>query len=87
VTVKIGHLEFDNVVYDAESDVLYLSIGEPRPAADSEETAQGHAIRYDANGEVVGITIVNAKWLIERKGKIELPLWVDAEQLAPALSG
>jgi uncharacterized protein YuzE len=87
MTIRIGHLEFDNVVYDAESDVLYLSIGEPRPAADAEETAQGHAIRYDENGEIVGITIVNAKWLIDRKGKIEIPLWLDAEDLAPALSG
>jgi uncharacterized protein YuzE len=87
MTIKIGHLEFDDVVYDAESDVLCLSIGEPRPAADSEETARGHAIRYDANGEIVGITIVNAKWLIDRKGNIEIPLWVDGEDLAPALTG
>jgi uncharacterized protein YuzE len=87
VKIKIGDLEFDHVVFDAESDVLYLSIGEPRLAADAEETAQGHAIRYDAKGKIVGITIVNAKWLIERKGKIEIPLWVDAEDIAPALTG
>jgi uncharacterized protein YuzE len=86
MTIRLGHLEFDHVVYDADSDVLYLSIGEPRPAADSEATAEGHAIRYDAKGEIVGITIVNAKWLIERSGQIEIPLRFDAEDLAPALS-
>jgi uncharacterized protein YuzE len=85
MTIKIGNLEFDNVVYDADSDVLYLSIGEPRAAADAEETSQGHAIRYDASGEIVGITIVNAKWLIEREGKIEIPLHLDAQDLAAAL--
>ena len=87
MTIRLCHLEFDHVVYDAESDVLYLSVGEPQPAADSEATAEGHAIRYDANGEIVGITIVNAKWLIERHGQIEIPLRLDAEDLAPALSG
>jgi uncharacterized protein YuzE len=87
VTLTIGNLVFDHVVYDADSDVLYLSIGEPRAAVDTEETSQGHAIRYDADGEIIGITIVNAKWLIERDGQIELPLRLDAEDLAPALSG
>jgi uncharacterized protein YuzE len=87
MTIKLGHLEFDHVVYDADSDVLYLSVGDPQPAADSEATPEGHAIRYDANGDIVGITIVNAKWLIERNGQIEIPLRLDAEDLAPALSG
>jgi uncharacterized protein YuzE len=85
MTIRLGHLEFDHVVYDADSDVLYLSVGEPRPAAESEATAEGHAIRYDANGEIVGITIVNAKWLIERNGRIEIPLHLDAQDLAAAL--
>ena len=41
MTVHIGPYEFDDIDYDAEGDVLYLSIGKPRPAADSEETARG----------------------------------------------
>ena len=36
MTVHIGPYEFDDVDYDAKSDVLYLSIGKPRPAADSD---------------------------------------------------
>jgi hypothetical protein len=32
---EIAHLEFDHVRYDRDGDVLYLSVGEPRAAADS----------------------------------------------------
>jgi hypothetical protein len=31
MTIKLAHLEFDHVVYDADSDVLYMSVGEPGP--------------------------------------------------------
>ena len=35
MTVKIAGVEFDNVIYDREVDVLYLWDGEPRhPASD-----------------------------------------------------
>jgi len=29
-------------------------------------------VRFDEQGDVIGITIVNAKWLIERDGKIAI---------------
>jgi hypothetical protein len=35
---------------------------------------------------VIGITLVNAKWLVERDGKIELTVQLDADELAPALT-
>ena len=38
MTITIGTIEFDHVDYDADGDVLYLSVGEPREAA--EFTAQ-----------------------------------------------
>jgi len=38
MTVKIGRLTFDHATYDSVGDVLYLSVGEPQAAADSEET-------------------------------------------------
>lgn len=86
MTVRVGHLVFDHVRYDADSDVLYLSAGEPQPAADSDATPEGHVIRYDAAGAIVGISIVNAKWLAERDGEIAITLRVAAEELAPALA-
>jgi uncharacterized protein YuzE len=86
VTIRLGHLEFDHVVYDERADVLYLSVGEPKEAARQEATPDGHVVRYDEEGNVIGITLVNAKWLLERDGKIELTVQVDANELAPALT-
>ncbi len=38
MTLKIGHLSFNHATYDESGDVLYLHIGEPQAAAESEET-------------------------------------------------
>lgn len=90
VTVHIGHLAFDHADYDAEGDVLYLHVGTPR-ASESEETPEGHAVHYlPGTHDVVGLTIVNAKWLLERDGrlKVTVPEIVEATaaDLAPGLS-
>jgi uncharacterized protein YuzE len=69
VTVKMGWMTFDDAVYDAVGDVLYLSVGKPTPAADSDVTPEGHVFRY-AHGRVIGLTIINARWLLERDGSI-----------------
>ena len=45
--------------YDTEGDVLYLSIGEPRPAI-SQEMGDDVLLRIDPeSGEIVGLTILN----------------------------
>jgi uncharacterized protein YuzE len=89
MTIRIGTLSFDDVEYDADADVLYLSIGDPRLPAESFGSPEGHNIRYDEAGSIIAITIVNAKWLLERDGEIKLtiPSRVPAADLAPALSG
>ncbi|HWY89378.1 MAG TPA: DUF2283 domain-containing protein [Solirubrobacteraceae bacterium] len=89
MTITIGTLTFDNVEYDAIADVLYLSVGEPRMPAESFGTPEGHNVRYDEKSAVVGITIVNAKWLLEHDGELRLtiPSRVSAADLAPALVG
>jgi uncharacterized protein YuzE len=89
MTIRIGTFSFDHVEYDADADVLYLSIGEPRLPTESFGTPEGHNIRYDETGAVIAITLVNAKWLIERDGEIRLtiPSRVPAADLAPALAG
>ncbi len=74
MNVAIGHLSFDNASYDAEGDVLYLSVGEPQAAADSEETPEGHVLRFDAAGKIIGLTIINAKWLLARDGELTVTL-------------
>ena len=89
MTVTIGNIRFDHATYDERGDVLYLSVGDLREAAESLGTPEGHAVRYDAAGKVMGITIVNARWLLDRDGKISITIPeridISAEALAPAL--
>ena len=90
MTLRIGEYEFDQASYDERGDVLYLRAGDPRPAASTYGTPEGHAIRFDEAGQVIGMTIVNAKWLMDRDGKITItvPQLIEtpAEDLAPALA-
>lgn len=65
VTLDQGH-------YDAEGDVLYLSVGRPQPAAESYETPEGHVLRYNASGALIGATLVGAKAILEREGSITI---------------
>ena len=56
--------------YDAEADVLYLSLGEPQPAIGI-AIGDGTVLRYDeSKGQVVGITIIGLR---ERLVKELLP--------------
>lgn len=74
MTVQIGPLTFDHATYDQQGDVLYLHIGEPDAATDSEQTPEGHVLRFDAGGAIIGLTIINAKWLLERDGELIVTL-------------
>ena len=47
--------------YDEEADVLYISIGQPRPAL-GVDIGEGVILRYDeSEHEVVGITMVGLR--------------------------
>jgi uncharacterized protein YuzE len=85
MNVKIGDLTFDHSTYDARGDVLYLHRGDRQVAADSEETPEGHVLRFDAGGHIIGLTIINARWLLERDGKLEITLPHHVEVSAEAI--
>ncbi|HEY8724483.1 MAG TPA: DUF2283 domain-containing protein [Gaiellaceae bacterium] len=88
MSVTIGGIEFDNVVYDREADVLYLSRGDKRPATEFDASPEGHYLRYDADGGLFGITIVNARHIFGRDGAIPITLpkhRVEAVDLAAVL--
>ena len=91
MTITIGSSTFDNVLYDADADVLYLHIGDPSTAVDFDESPEGHALRFDAEGRLVGVTIVNAKSLIAREGEIAITVpevvHVGSDTVRPALAG
>jgi uncharacterized protein YuzE len=74
MSVTIDSIEFDQVIYDAEADVLYLHVGDPETAVDFDETPEGHAVRLDADGRVVGLTLLRPKHLLERDGELRVTL-------------
>jgi uncharacterized protein YuzE len=90
MTVPIADIEFNRLDYDANADVLYLHVGDPSRAVDYDETPEGHAARFDRDGELVGLTLVRPKQLLEREGalhvSIPVPTAVPAAELAPILS-
>ncbi len=90
MTIDINGLSFERAKYDADGDVLYLGRGESNEAAQALVTPEGHGVRYDANGEVVSVTIINAKWLLDHDGHLTItlphPVRVEAQQLAAALA-
>lgn len=68
--------------------MLYLAADDPVRAVRFDETPEGHAVRYGSDGEIVGITIVNARRLLDENGaiRITLPETISAADLRPALA-
>ena len=90
MNVHIGPLVFDHADYDSDADVLYLHVGEPIEA-EGEETPEGHVVRFEPGTQrVVGLTIINARWLLDRDGRliVTVPETVEAsaDELGPALT-
>jgi len=90
VDVHIGPLVFDQADYDDDGDVLYLHVGAPREA-EGEETPEGHVLRFEpGTHRIVGLTVINARWLVDRDGRliVTVPETVEAcaAELAPALT-
>jgi uncharacterized protein YuzE len=88
VDIKIGPLVFDKAEYDSEGDVLYLHVGLPQEA-EGEETPEGHVLRFEPGTQrIIGLTVINARWLLDRDGRltVTIPETVEAsaDELAPA---
>jgi uncharacterized protein YuzE len=89
VTITIAGIRFDHHHYDERGDVLYLNVGEPRPAARGLETPEGHAVHYDESGAVIGLTLLGVRHALERDGAITLtlpPAHLAAKTLEPVLA-
>jgi uncharacterized protein YuzE len=89
VTIHIGPLVFDHADYDPDGDILYLHVGAPQ-AGEGEETPEGHVLRFAPGTQrIVGLTIINAKHVLDRDGRlvVTVPETVEAsaDELAPAL--
>jgi uncharacterized protein YuzE len=79
MAIRVGKLW---IRYDDASDVLYLSLGKPRPAT-TEEDSEGILIRKDPkSGETIGVTVLSygrhfrhlrdVSWLTKRQLPSEL---------------
>jgi uncharacterized protein YuzE len=89
VTIHIGPLVFDHADYDPDGDILYLHVGAPQEG-EGEETPEGHVLRFAPGTQrIVGLTIINAKHVLDRDGRlvVTVPETVEAsaDELAPAL--
>lgn len=86
--IQIGPYTFTRSSYDARGDVLYLHLADPPADVEGEETPEGHLVRYDAAGSLVGVTLLGARRILERDGAITitLPQRVEAAAIAPALA-
>ena len=88
MNVTIAGTTFDQHEHDERGDVLYLSAGAPQVPARTIATPEGHAMDYDEAGAVIGMVLVNARFLLERDGVVTVtvpPDHVVAAELAPAL--
>lgn len=70
----IGGIAFDDVTYDREGDVLYLWAGKPRPPAFDDTSPEAHYLQFGAQGELIALTLINARWFLEHEGKIVVTL-------------
>ena len=74
MSVTIDGIEFDNVTYYREGDVLYLWAGEPRKPAYDDASPEGHYLQFGEDGALIAVTVVNARSILEREGKITITL-------------
>jgi uncharacterized protein YuzE len=91
MSIEIGDTSFDRVRYDAAADVLYLHRGEASDAVEFDASPESHALRFDAHGQLVGVTIVRPRWHLEHDGGITMTIpervHLSRQTLAGALAG
>lgn len=89
MSITIAGTTFEHHHYDQRGDVLYLTVAHHQgPPAKALSTPEGHNIEYDAAGRVVGMTLTNVSWLLDRDGEVTITLpagHVSPAELAPAL--
>lgn len=74
MSVKIAGIEFDNVEYDADADILYVHVGDPASASAWGESPEGDGLRYGSDGSLVGLTILNARLRLQEDGAVAITL-------------
>jgi hypothetical protein len=69
--------------------VLYLHVGDPSAAVVFDESPEGYALRFDATGRLVGVTLVGARQAIDTGQPLSVTLpsrvEIEAEQVEAAI--
>jgi hypothetical protein len=73
MAMRVGPYSFDEVAYDAPSDVLYASIGD-LPSSRRERTPEGHLWQFDHRGRFRGLTLMGPREQLEREGAVQVSL-------------
>jgi uncharacterized protein YuzE len=73
VSLRAGPYTFSHVTYDPPSDVLYVSIGQPRPSR-RVETPESDYLRFDSRDRFVGMIVMNPRERLEREGAVYVSL-------------
>lgn len=74
MTATLGGITFRSSRYDGEADVLYLRLHEAAAMERSVSTPEGHVALLDGAGQLIGLTVINARWLLERDGEVTVTL-------------
>jgi hypothetical protein len=73
VSLRAGPYTFSHVTYDPPSDVVYASIGRPRPGR-RVETPESHYLRFDSRDRFSGIILMNPREQLGREGAVYVSL-------------
>jgi hypothetical protein len=73
VSLRAGPYTFSHVTYDPPSDVLYASIGQPRPGK-RVETPEADYLRFDSRDRFNGMILMNPRERLERDGAVYVSL-------------
>jgi uncharacterized protein YuzE len=74
MNITVAGTAFDRHEYDARGDVLYLSVGPPQAPFKTLATPEGHAVDYDQSGAIVGMVLMNVRFLLDRDGAVTVTL-------------
>jgi hypothetical protein len=71
--MRVGRYTFDEVVYDAPSDVLYASIGKLESSR-RQATPEEHLWHFDEKERFRGLTLIGPREQMERQGAVYVSL-------------
>jgi uncharacterized protein YuzE len=83
MSITIAGIDFVHAHYDPRGDVLYINVeGYAGYPANGHASDEGHGVEFDESGRVIAMTIIGARWWLERDGELRITL--HDEDLTPA---